>query len=416
MRSPMPATSRDPLQPTMYQSPSPDPSAAGGPFGWWLRLSAPPEDPDDASLPLPVRERLRRSRLASAIIPGIFIVGLLLLATTTDQTSSLIAVVAVLVTCVGATALNRAGQTTAAGYLLVLVLVAAVVAVFLSAPGGVAGLDYFPVYDLLIIPLVVASAVLPRQQIWLIAVVNTGFVVVDAVLQRHPGVNLSSADGQSLVAKPIVLQVVVAIVAYLWARSMDRALRRADRAEEFAALEHDVAEQRRQLEIGVQELLATHVRAANGDFSARAPMNQGSALWQVSASLNNLLGRLQKTGQSDFQLKRTEQEIDRLAEALLQARAGRRPIWPAPTGTQVDRLLEVLLGAQRQPVAPPTGQFSAQMGQSSAPRLPGNAGGQPGWENPWQSAPPQGGGAAPFDIDGGGQWGGNGPLRGFGEE
>jgi hypothetical protein len=363
-----------------------------------------------------MRERLRRSRLASAIIPGIFIVGLLLLATSTDQTSSLIAVAAVLVTCVGATALNRAGQTTAAGYLLVLVLVAAVVAVFLSAPGGVAGLDYFPVYDLLIIPLVVASAVLPRQQIWLIAVVNTGFVVVDAVLQRHPGVNLSSADGQSLVAKPIVLQVVVAIVAYLWARSMDRALRRADRAEEFAALEHDVAEQRRQLEIGVQELLATHVRAANGDFSARAPMNQGSALWQVSASLNNLLGRLQKTGQSDFQLKRTEQEIDRLAEALLQARAGRRPIWPAPTGTQVDRLLEVLLGTQRQPVAPPTGQFTGQLGQASAPRLPGNAGGQPGWENPWQSAPPQGGGAAPFDIDGGGQWGGSGPLRGFGEE
>jgi hypothetical protein len=316
----------------------------------YVALTTPPGSPDDASLPLPVRERLRRAQLASAIFGGMFLLDLLLIPATTDQISSLAAVLVVLVTCVVAALLNRQGWVTAAGYLVVLVLVAAVAAIFLTAP--VVTLDYVPVYDLLTIPLLVAASVLPRGQIFLIAVLNSAFIVADSTLQPHAHqMDISTPDGLSLVLRPVILQIILAIVSFLWARSMDRALARADRAEEIAALEHEVAEQKRQLDIGIRQILDTHIRAANGDFSARAPVAQGNALWQIGSSLNNLLSRVQRASTSEYQLRRTEDAIDRLAVALRDARAGRLPMWPAPDGTRVDTLIETIVDRRRQ--APP---------------------------------------------------------------
>src|SRR5205823_1369889 len=78
--------------------------------------------------------------------------------------------------------------------------------------------------------------------------------------------------------RPVVLQVIVAVVTFLWVRSATQAIARADRAEEVAKLQHvlaerdrEAAEQKEQLEMGVQQILDTHVRVANGNFGARAP-------------------------------------------------------------------------------------------------------------------------------------------------
>jgi hypothetical protein len=143
-------------------------------------------------------------------------------------------------------------------------------------------------------------------------------------------------------ARPIALELIVAFAAWLWARSVEQAIARADRAEEIAAMEHVLAEQKRQLDRGIQDLLDTHVRVANGDFSARAHTSQDNVLWQIAVSLNNLLARLAKFAQVDQRLQQTEREIDRLALALENGRVGRGVIWPAPTGTRVDRLLGVV--------------------------------------------------------------------------
>lgn len=418
------AAGQQPRAPAIQAGGNPVGSGAGqsqsGLWHFWVTLTGPGDDAPQRTIE--ERARLRRARLSSVVIAGMLLLALLVLPLgLQDPTgATLTADIILFVATLTAAVCNRLGQTTLAGIILVGVLMLAV----LGAVAGAKQLDwvYLPAFDLLGIVVVVAATLLLRWQMWIVALVAAALVVVDFAVQPKAGTTQSLATfvGQygiyPLVARPIIVVLVVAILLHLLSRALEAEVHRADRAEDMAALEHEVAEQRRQLEAGVQELLATHVRVANGDFSARAPMNQGNVLWQVSASLNNLLGRLQKTGQSDFQLKRTEQEIDRLAEALLQAREGRRPIWPAPTGTRVDRLLEVLLGGQRQPVAPPTGHFSAQMGQVSAPQLQGNPGGQPGWENPWQSAPPQAAPTAPFDTDAGAQWGGGGPMRGFGEE
>ena len=108
-----------------------------------------------------------------------------------------------------------------------------------------------------------------------------------------------------------------------------------------------MADQKRQLDIGIQQILQTHVRAANGDYSARAPLGQDNILWQIASSLNNLLSRLQRSGQAEHQLRRTDEEIRRLAAAIDDAQAGRKPIWPAPTGTAADLILERIRGGRR---------------------------------------------------------------------
>lgn len=388
-----------------------------GLWHWWQTLTGPGDDAPQQTLE--ERARLRRARLSSVVIAGMLVLAALALPLgLQDPTHATLGAVAIMFAAtIIAAVCNRFGQATIAGGIIVAVLMLAL----LGAVVGAKQIDwvYLPAFDLLAIVVVVSATLLLRWQMWIVTTIAAGLVVIVFEIQPKAPATQSLSDFVQqygvypLVARPIILMVVVALLLQLLSRALEREVRRADRAEELAQLEHEVAEQRRQLEIGVQELLSTHVRAANGDFSARAPMNQGNALWQVSASLNNLLARLQKTGQSEFQLKRTDQEIDRLADALLQAREGRRPIWPAPTGTRVDRLLDVLLSPTRQP---PIGHFPAQMGHQSAPRLQGNPGGQPGWENPWQSAPSQAAGNSPFDTGPGGQWGGPGPQRGHGEE
>jgi hypothetical protein len=118
-----------------------------------------------------------------------------------------------------------------------------------------------------------------------------------------------------------------------------------------AALEHAYAAQRQQLEVGVQQILQTHVRIANGDYSARAPLTQDNVLWQIAVSLNNLVTRLrtsnQEAGQAAYELARQNDEIQRLAAALRDLQANRRPVWPAPTGTAVDQLILILSGRSR---------------------------------------------------------------------
>ena len=128
-----------------------------------------------------------------------------------------------------------------------------------------------------------------------------------------------------VIAQPIALQLIVAIVTYLWVRSAQRAIARADRAEEIAELQRREAERSHQLETGIQQLLQTQVRAANGDLMARANLSQDNMLWQVGVSLNTLLTRLQKAGRqasrAEYENQQLREEVARLAEALRKARA-----------------------------------------------------------------------------------------------
>ena len=321
---------------------------------WWLRLTS--SGWDSPQRTIEEREKARRSRLTSWIIFGLLIADLLLIPVGSGDPSTLGAVAVVGFGLLFAAALNRSGFVSFAGGLIVLLICAGVMASLVSLPDG---LDVFslPAYDLMAIAVVVAASLVSRGAAFAVAGLNVALIIVDFFLQTHASDLVQSVQTYgtlAILARPIALQVILAVVAYLWVRGTDEAIRRADRAEEIAAMEHAIVEQKRQLDIGVQQILDTHVRVANGDFSARAPTTQDNVLWQIAASLNNLLSRLQKSGQAEHQLRRTEEEVYRLASAIRDAQSGRRPIWPAPTGTAADRILELLARpAMREPQGPP---------------------------------------------------------------
>jgi hypothetical protein len=107
-----------------------------------------------------------------------------------------------------------------------------------------------------------------------------------------------------------ILQLIIASTLYLWARSTELALQRADRAEEIVGLEKREnerkqleLEQKSQLDTGIQQILQTLVDAANGDLSARTPLGQDHMLWQVSVALNNLIARLQSLSNTESELR-----------------------------------------------------------------------------------------------------------------
>ncbi|HEU5441993.1 MAG TPA: hypothetical protein VFU88_22120 [Ktedonobacterales bacterium] len=287
----------------------------------------------------------RRSRLTAWIILALLTIAVVLAPSGLHAPATLAAVGVVAGGSLLAAILNRAGYVTAAGALLVLLIVFAVVGALVGVPKGELSLIYLPAYDLFAVAVVIAASILPRAATFVVAVGCVGVIVADLALQPHAADitdAIATYGAASLVTRPIALLIVVATVAYLWVRGTDDAIRRADRAEEIAAIEHAIVEQKRQLDYGIQQILETHVRVANGDFSARAPLNQDNVLWQIAASLNNLLSRLQKSGQAEYQLRRTEEEIRRLAVAIRDAQLGRAAIWPAPTGTAADLLLEVM--------------------------------------------------------------------------
>lgn len=312
---------------------------------WWLRLTS--SGWEQPAVTIEQREHARRSRLASWIILGLLIAVLVLIPTALFTPGTLVALVGVGVGLLIMAALNRAGQVSAAGVLLILLVCAGVISSIASDPRGLT-IDALPGYDLLAVSIVVGASVLPRRATFGVAAFNIAVICLDFFLQPHaPDLvkEYAQFSGQTeaalvLLARPVALQIILAVIAFLWVRGTDQAIRRADRAEEIAALEHSIADQKRQLDIGIQQILQTHIRAANGDFTARAPLGQENVLWQIAASLNNLLARLQRAGQAEHQLRRTEEELARLAAAIDDAQSGRRPIWPAPSGTAADLIIE----------------------------------------------------------------------------
>jgi large-conductance mechanosensitive channel len=356
---------------------------------WWLRLTSSGWDKPQRTIQ--ERERARRSRLTAWLVLGLLVTDLLLLPTSIGNPGTLLAIFVAGVGLVVAIVLNRSGVVTGAGILIVLLICGATLGAVATVPGGLNTVN-LPVYDLLAIAVVVGASVLPRAAGFVVAIFSVGLICLDFYLQPHAAEldhDIAAVGALSMLVRPVALQVILAVVSYLWVRGTDEAIRRADRAEELAAMEHQMAEQKRQLDVGIRQILETHVRVANGDFSARAPTSQDNVLFQIAASLNNLLNRLGRAAQSEHLLQRTVAEIGRLRESLLAAKTGRPPLWPTRTGTPVDSLIEVLAEPPMRPGA------SAQLSSAASPSGPrGGAGGTGGLGFPPTAPFPMRGGAS----------------------
>lgn len=326
------------------------------PLRWWYRLTAP--DPVPASASLQAREIARRGRITSATL---LVVILLVLAAEpigifgTDK--SLIGILLIpTIFYIVALAFNRRGKIGVAGVFTIIGMEIGITLAIIgsSQNGGFLGFN-LPMYDLLVQAELVAVTLLPPVSVGFLVCYHSAFIIATMIfLPRsvtYAGEMAHIIDIYGAALRPITLQIIVAVVLYLWVTSAYQALRRADRAEVIAELEHREAERqqqeialKQQLDEGIQQILQTHVQVANGDFSARTPLRQENVLWRIAYSLNNLLARLQSLNYAENELQRAKAETNRLVEALHRAKQG-HPVRLGRTGTHLDPLILELMSS-----------------------------------------------------------------------
>ncbi|HEY7420221.1 MAG TPA: hypothetical protein VH593_33900 [Ktedonobacteraceae bacterium] len=310
---------------------------------WWYAIASPEEPASLASFS--ERERFRRGRTGSQIILGfsiLVIISFLAFQFFQKQAGNVgingyfsYILVGVFVALVAATLANRMGLTNVAGFIVVITATAIPIADIVTTPGGVS-MPVLPVYGLMVLPLVCAVSFLPPWSVFIVAAINSSFALYSLTsLPRTAELDAILAIAFAGILVPIIfIQVIVSVVAYVWVQGATTALSRADRAEELAKLEHDLAvqaeiasQQKQQLETSIKKIVEAHVRVANGDFEARVPLTQDNILWQISGSLNNLLARMQRLRQEagEAQLAKAALHQARVEnEKLVRLLEGRR--------------------------------------------------------------------------------------------
>ncbi len=340
---------------------------------WWLRVTSAWDHPQKTR---EQRAQGRRSRLASWFILGLLVIDLVLLPIGINAPGTLVALFVAGFGLLLAAALNRHGLVAGAGIIIIILTCGGVLGSLLSEPTGLT-LDSLPGYDLLAIAIIVAASVLPRKSAFFVAAVNIGLIVGDFALQPHAGdlqhelqfYGDPATGALALLVRPVALQIILAFAAYLWVRGMETEIARADRAEEVAALEHAAALQRSQLEEGVQQMVEVLTQAANGQANRRIPRLHQEQLWIIGSAINTLLSRLQRAHQAEYTLQQTEQEIHRLAAAIQAAQAGHGTHWPAPSGTPLDQIIELLPRPRPFPPSPPPSTLSPPSSTQDLPWL-----------------------------------------------
>jgi hypothetical protein len=326
---------------------------------WWLRLAS--SSPYRPQYTIADRERARRSDLIAWLALGMFGVVLIVSPIAIDDVQALVVYLGFVLALILIVMLNRMGQITLAGGVLVACITGAVFAYMLSSPLGLT-MGQLPNYDALAVGVVVAASVLPRRAGFVVATLNSAAIVADYLLRPH-NANIS-ADAAlyssvtqqtvSLLVRPIALQFIFAVIAYLWVRGTDHAIARADRAEEIAVLEARELEGARILEEGVGYVRQTIARWARGDLKARVPVMPVPALRNMCDDLNGFIVAFSYMSNADYHLRRLQGEVSNLTVALRLWVAGGIPRWPAPSGTALDDVLVILADLRRRDSAAPS--------------------------------------------------------------
>jgi hypothetical protein len=223
-----------------------------------------------------------------------------------------------LVLCGVAMLFNQLGKVSSVGLVLILVVDLGCGFLLLASPGGLDVGD-LPLFNVLLVSELIAVSLLPAVIVFPVAMSNIIFIVSVIALQPHtPALNLllASDKGYTTVILPVSLQIVVAMVSFLWVRSALLAIARADRAEEIAHLQRREtellrreAERIHELDLGSEHLLQVLVSAANGDHMVRANLPKDNVLWRVGNALNLVLARMRRANLAEY-------ENDQLRQAL----------------------------------------------------------------------------------------------------
>lgn len=339
---------------------------------WWYRVAAPAEVPKDA--PFKDREIVRRGQRASWIL--LVVIGLVIVPIpgVLTQPSVLLILLIVLAIDLLALFLNRVKRPTIAAILVIFTIDVGIVGALFALPGGV-GPSNLPLLDSLAQAEIVGVALLASG--WVFAIMILNIVIIVGILNSHaisPELaHLLAVNSSSIFTQAIEIQIIIAIFAFILVRSADLAIKSLDRAEEISALERKEIERqqeqlilKQQLETGIEQILQTYVRAANGDFKVRAPLAKDNVLWKVAYSLNNLISRLERYNQSEAGIKRTQEALHHLAMQIHQAKETGQRVQFQQTGTPVDEVIVALMASTlARPHSAITGESVSQPSLSS---------------------------------------------------
>lgn len=286
---------------------------------WWLRLTSSGWNKPQETIEQ--REIMRRSRLLSWILLGLFVVLLVFIPATFKDHATLIDVCVALVGLIIIAFCNRRGWVTVAGVLLVVLIIGATFGVIVGSPDGKIHVVDLPAYDFLVLPIILGASILPRASAFIIAAINVALIYWDMMAQGHSSDLLPALHQYGypvLAGRPTAIMVITAVIAFLWVRGMDQAVKRADRAEELRAIERQFtqaeAERSTRVEEFVQETINALGALANGQEGLM--LLPPSHPWQQQATfINTQLKQFHKLKQAN---RGNNEQIIFAAETLLR--------------------------------------------------------------------------------------------------
>lgn len=315
---------------------------------WWYQLSLPRHTPNVTPIE---RERVRYARLTSNFTLLILVASILLLPlsviNTFNSSSSILAFISLGIVLTSVI-FSKLGLNVVAASLLVLNTIIQVSGTMLTNP-----LDpsMIPIFDVLVIPVILSGALMPPAAALVTGGANSAIILLIAAFQPHTAyyAQMSKLGSYSitLIALPVTIQLLVAVITFVIMRSLQATIRRADRAEEIVSLQQEVAQHERaeaknqqQLAEGISIISQVHTAIANGNLDARVPLHAEHVLWQVAIPLNNLLNRVQHWKEHAEQHERTQTAVAQIVAELQRAQIQHVPVrLPQHTGTPIDPLL-----------------------------------------------------------------------------
>jgi hypothetical protein len=352
-----------------------------GPVHWWYRLTTPVWFAKRATSAQ--REVMRRTRIASILLFFLLLILVTLVlpaAILVGDRMVLLFVCLLLSVVLVAILFNRYGRFYIAGALVACGLLGVFYAGILTNPAGLT-IDSLLLFNGLIIAELFIASLLPGGWIFLATLVNSLFIVTTFMMLPETSelVHVMQTKAYVIVMWLVILRVVISGVVWLWVYSTNRANERADQAEEIATRqqaiaeqEHSVALQKHMLDSSIGQIMCTHVQVANGNLTARVPVQEVTVLQPLAIALNNLLNRLQRLRQveqeflsilphlqrgrqAEYELQRAKGELDLLLRAIREGRQANRCIRLPRGGVLLDPLFQEMNG-QYISLLPPYGK------------------------------------------------------------
>lgn len=319
----------------------------------WFWLAAPAEVPPDAELY--DREIVRRGKIGSIALLISFIDTLipLILSFSFPNIALRFFVIISTLLCLIAFLLNRTRRIALAGLLCV---IGTEIGLFVAVLGNPVGLTFSSVqiFFLFVQSELYAATLLPAFCIFIVAAFNiVSFNVIYNVMPHTQELaRLIAIEGPLQVVRASSVQLVVAIIVFLWVKSAHDALKRADRSDSVAAIERNFASKdraekekmKRDIEEVVQVIAGTDQKP-----QSELPVDSQKPFWQIYVALNTMRKRHARDNaevmQRNEELRQMQNALTQLSHYLEQPE--QKTSWQR-TGTSVDMIALQVMNRLRQ--------------------------------------------------------------------